>query len=72
MNPASVVVTCEVVGAFNHYRMVKKNEHSALTGYEDVNYFSIISSSSVSVLSLVLPLSLVLARYKPLGETFTT
>ena len=25
MNAASVVVTCEVVGTLNHYKMVKKN-----------------------------------------------
>ena len=33
MNAASVVVTCEVVGTLNHYKMVKKNfELCALRG----------------------------------------
>ena len=56
MNAASVVVTCEVVGTLNYYKMVKKNfELCALRGGGDKN-FLIISSS----LELALVLELVL------------
>ena len=53
MNAASVVVTCEVLGTLNHYKMVKKK-----WGHKN---FSIISSSLVLVLALELELELVLA-----------
>ena len=40
MNAASVVVTCEVVGTLNHYKMVKKNfELCALRGGGDIKTF---------------------------------
>ena len=59
MNAASVVVTCEVVGTLNHYKMVKKNfELCALRGGGDIKNFSIISSSLALVLVLVLVLEL--------------
>ena len=46
MNAASVVVTCEVVGTLNHYKMVnKKIELCALRGGGDIKTFPIISSS---------------------------
>ena len=52
MNVASVVVTCEVVGTFNHYKMVKKNfELCALRGGGDIKT-SIISSSLALALEL--------------------
>ena len=58
MNAASVVVTCEVVGTLNHYKMVKKKfELCALRGGGDKN-FSIISSSLVLALALELELVL--------------
>ena len=54
MNAASVVVTCEVVGTLNHYKMVKKNfELCALRGGGDIKTFRIS-------LSLALELELVL------------
>ena len=46
MNPASVVVTCEVVGTLNHYKLC------ALRG--DIKNFSIISSSLALALALAL------------------
>ena len=58
MNGASVVVTCEVVGTLNHYKMVKKNfELCALRWWGHKN-FSIISSSLVLALELELALAL--------------
>ena len=60
MNAASVVVTCEVVGTLNHYKMVKKKiELCALRGGGDIN-FLIISSSLALVLELTLALELAL------------
>ena len=57
MNAASVVVTCEVVGTLNHYKMVKKKfELCALRGGGDIKNFLIISSSLA--LALVLELEL--------------
>ena len=42
MNAASVVVTCEVVGTLNHYKMVKKKiELCALRGGGDVKTFQL-------------------------------
>ena len=42
MNAASVVVTCEVVGTLNHYKMVKKNfELCALRGGGDIKTFQL-------------------------------
>ena len=42
MNAASVVVTCEVMGTLNHYKMVKKNfELCALRGGGDVKTFQL-------------------------------
>ena len=42
MNAASVVVTCEVMGTLNHYKMVKKKfELSALRGGGDVKTFQL-------------------------------
>ena len=39
-NAASVVVTCEVVGTLDHYKMVKKNfELCALRGGGDIKTF---------------------------------
>ena len=58
MNAASVVVTCEVVGTLNHYKMVKKKiELCALRWWGHKN-FSIISSFLALVLELVLELAL--------------
>ena len=60
MNATSVVVTCEVVGTLNHYKMVKKNfELCALRGGRDIKTFSIISSSLVLELELELVLGVV-------------
>ena len=40
MNAASVVVTCEVVGTLNHYKMVKKKLNlCALRGGGDIKTF---------------------------------
>ena len=40
MNAASVVVTCEVVGTLNHYKMVEKNfELCGLRGGGDIKTF---------------------------------
>ena len=42
MNTASVVVTCEVVGTLNHYKMVKKKiELCALRGGGDIKTFQL-------------------------------
>ena len=42
MNAASVVVTCEVMGTLNHYKMVKKKfELCALRGGGDVKTFQL-------------------------------
>ena len=42
MNAASVVVTCEVVGTLNHYKMVKKNfELCALRGGGEIKTFQL-------------------------------
>ena len=51
MNAASVVVTSEVVGTLNHYKMVKKNLNF-------VHLKVVISSSLVLVLELALALEL--------------
>ena len=54
MNAASVVVTCEVVGLLNHYKLLKKNfELCPLRGGGDIKT-SIIFSSLVLVLELAL------------------
>ena len=67
MNAASVVVTYEVVGTLNHYKMVKKKfELCAFRGGGDKNP-SIISSSLALALVLVLELALVLAIALALG-----
>ena len=61
MNATSVVVTCEVVGTFNHYKMVKRKfKLCALRGGGDLN-FSIICSSLALALVLEVELELVLA-----------
>ena len=60
MNAASVVVTCEVVGTLNHYKMVKKNlnfVHLEVVGHKN---FLIISSSLALALELALVLELAL------------
>ena len=59
-NATSVVVTCEVVGTLNHYKMVKKFELCTFRGGGNRKNFSIISSSLVLGLELVLELALVL------------
>ena len=41
MNAASVMVTCEVVGTLNHYKMAKKIELCALGGDGDVKTFQL-------------------------------
>ena len=42
INAASVVVTCEVVGTLNHYKMVKKKiELCALRGGGDLKTFQL-------------------------------
>ena len=40
-NAASVMVTCEVVGTLNHYKIVKKAELCALRGDGDVKTFQL-------------------------------
>ena len=41
MNAASVVVTCEVVGTLNHYKMVKNVELCTLRGGGDIKTFQL-------------------------------
>ena len=41
MNVASVVVTCEVVGTLNHYKMVKKCEFCAYRVGGDIKNFQL-------------------------------
>ena len=41
MNAASEVVTCEVVGMVNHYKMVKKSELCALRDGGDIKTFQL-------------------------------
>ena len=68
-NAASVVVTCEVVGTFNHYKMVKNlcTLHTKRQwGY--IN-FSIISSSVMLALSLMLSLELAISLVLALALT---
>ena len=63
MNAASVVVTCEVVGTLNHYKMVKKKfELCALRGGGDIKTFRL---SLAQVLALELELALELALEPP-------
>ena len=57
-NATSVVVTCEVVGTLNHYKMVKKFELCTFRGGGNRKNFSIISSSLVLGLELVVELEL--------------
>ena len=60
MNAASVVVTCELVGTLNHYKLVAKNSTLCTKRYWGCRNFSIISSSLV--IELVLELELELAK----------
>ena len=67
MNAASVVVTCEVVGTLNHYKMVKKIfELCALRGGGDIKTFRLSL-----VLELELELVLALALELELGVVGT-
>ena len=60
MSAASVVVTCEVVGTLNHYKMVKKNfELCVLRGGGDIKSFQLLLALVLELaLELVLELAL--------------
>ena len=58
MNAVSVVVTCEVVGTLNHYKVVKKKRTLCTYRWWGHKNFSIISSSLVLALVLELALEL--------------